>query len=203
MTERPSSSGCEGLLYDSRHMLRNRSIACLVFLSATFLLAGCWTPPVATVHPRSPPGLIQAGVFVESVLGPAIVRSVNPSARTIVLQVMGTASARTYRVGRAVAGFDRITPGEMAHAIVLERLTVYVSNGLPAAEGAYDTVMSGTKVLSVDTSYRLLTLQYAAGQNETFKVGAEVDLKRMQAGDDVAIEPLEVVALAVRRPWWR
>lgn len=128
-------------------------------------------------------------------------RSVDSGARTIVLQVMGTASPRPYRVGRSVAHVDRITPGEMAHAIVLEKLTV--SNGLPAADGAYDRVMSGTKVLSVDPSYRLLTVQYPTGQNETFKVGAEADLKHMQAGDDVAIEPLEVVALSVRRPWWR
>jgi hypothetical protein len=48
-----------------------------------------------------------------------------------------------------------------------------------------------------------LTVQYTTGENETFKVGAEVDLKHVQAGDDVAIEPLEVVALSLRRPWWR
>jgi hypothetical protein len=85
-------------------------------------------------------------------------------------------------------------------ARVAEELTVYVSpdGRLPGDDG---TTPAGTyaKVLSVDPSYRLLTLQHADGRMQTFKVGLEVELKQMQSGDAVMIQtPREIVSLSVR-----
>jgi len=188
-------------------MILDRLTTNLLSLPATtLLLAGCWTPPVATVQPKSPPGLIQKGVIVESVVGPAIVQSVDPPTQMIVLQITGDASAHAYRAGPKVAGgLDRITVGEKVHAIVAEELTIYVSDEgrWPAVDGVPETMTARTKVLSIDPSFRLLTLQYATGRRETFKVGQEVKLEQVQAGDDVAIQPLEVVSISAHKPWWR
>jgi len=162
-------------------------------LVATMLLAGCWTPPVATVQPKGPPRLIQKGILVESPMRAATVQSAEPRERTIVLQAAGEASSRIYRADRKISGLDRIIPGATVQVSFLEELTICV--------GA--TQAPTAKVLAVDPSYRLLTLQYPDGRNETLKVGLDVKLGLMQAGDDVTIQRLEVVALAVRKPWWR
>ena len=66
---------------------------------------------------------------------------------------------------------------------------------LPDARG---TVSVDARVLMVDPSYRLLTLQYPDGQKETFKVPLGTRLEQMEGGDSVVIRPLEVLALRRR-----
>jgi hypothetical protein len=116
------------------------------------------------------------------------------------MQVSGTPGTEVYRAGPNVSALDHLTPGVKVSARVAEELTVYVSpdGRLPGDNG---TTPAGTqaKVLSVDPSYRLLTLQYADGRTQTFKVGLEVELKQMQPGDAVMIRaPREIVSLSVR-----
>ncbi len=187
-------------------MILNRSTALLLpLIIALALLAGCWTAPVATVQPKGPPRLIQERIVVDSIAWPATVQSVDPAARVIVLQTAKDASAHEYRVSRRVTGFERVMAGEKVYAVVREELTVSVAqdNRLAGAHGTPRPFVSSAKILSLDPSYRLLTLQYPNGQSETIKVGRDVRLKQMQAGDDVGIQPLEVVAVAARKPWWK
>jgi hypothetical protein len=54
------------------------------------------------------------------------------------------------------------------------------------------------RILALDPSYRVLTLQNPDGQTEDFKVGLEVRLGEMQAGDQVLIQAPEIVSLDVR-----
>ena len=167
-------------------------------------LAGCWSPPVATVQPQGPPRLIQDGVVVDSVAWPATVQAVDPSSRMITLQVAGDLTSHVYPVGRRVTGFDHFAAGDRVYALIREKLTVRVSgDSPPGAAGAPQPFVGSAKVLSLDVSYRLLTLQYPTGRSETFKVKRGVELKQMQAGDDVSIQPLEVIAVAAHKPWWR
>jgi|SRR6185437_5818143 len=187
-------------------MIFNRSTApVLPVVMMLVLLAGCWSAPRATVQPKGPPRLIQERVVVDSIAWPATVQSVDPGARAIVLQTAGDVAARKYRVSRRVAGLDHITAWQRVYAVVREELTVSVSEDsrLSADRGAPPPFVSSAKVLSVDRSYRLLTLEYPTGQSETLKVGREVRLEQMQAGDDVRIQPLEVIAIKARKPWWR
>ena len=55
------------------------------------------------------------------------------------------------------------------------------------------------RVLLIDPSYRLLTVQYPNGGTDTFKVSVNTRLKDMEPGDSVAIELIEAVKLGVRR----
>jgi hypothetical protein len=173
----------------------------LLPLGTTLALMGCWTAPVANVQPEGEPRLIQGAIFVESVRPLAAVQSVDPNSRTIVLLTPGAATTSGYKAAPSVRNLDRIKAGDKVRATVAEELTVYVlrDGQLTGADGAPQRIRPDAKVLSVDPSYRLLTVQYPDGQNETFKVGPEVKLRQMQAGDDVVIRTVELVALSSAR----
>ncbi len=134
---------------------------------------------------------------------PVVVQSVDLATRTLVLRGAGGSPAQAYPAGRKVSGIDRITSGARVHARFLEELTIFVSREgrLAASSDGSGNLISNAKVLSVDPSYRLLTLQYPNGSRETFKVGREVNLRQVGSGDDVAIRVLEVAALAARVRW--
>jgi hypothetical protein len=168
-------------------------------LVAALLLAGCWTAPSADVQPPGPPRLIQKGIVVRSVARHAVVQSVDPGTRLVVIQIPGGGGTQVYRAGPNVSDLGHLTPGARVTARIAEELTIYVSpdGRLPGDDGK---TVAGTqaKVVSVDPSYRLLTLQHPDGRMQTFKVGLEVELKQMQSGDAVMIQtPRELVSLSV------
>ncbi len=168
-----------------------------LLLAAALALPGCWTAPVANVQPKGEARLIQGAIVVESVKPRAIVQSVDRSSDIIVLGNGGAAGTSTYKVGARVANISRIKPGDTVKATVAQELTVYVlrDGEAPGPNGAPQKIAADARVLSVDPSYRLLTLQYANGQKETFKVGQQIRLDEMEAGDAVVIRPIEVLAL--------
>ena len=126
-----------------------------------------------------------------------IAQSFDPTARTIVLLEPADTVPQIYALapGKVV---HEIKAGERVRLTLAERLTVYVS--APVAEvapesGDIASIASDAKVLSVDRSYRLLTLLGSGGRRETFKVAQSVRLDEMQPGDDVAVESTQVVAV--------
>ena len=172
-----------------------------LLLSTAVALAGCWTRPVADVQPKGEARLIESAITVESVKAPAIVESVDRDAGTIVSRFPGAPETSTYKVGREVENFSSIRMGDRVKATVKEELSVYVlrDGQAPGADDAPAEVAADARVLSVDLSYRLLTLQYPNGENETFKVALGVKLKEMEAGDAVAVRAIEAVALQKKR----
>jgi len=179
----------------------HRAIVTPLLCAAALVFSGCWTPPVANVQPKGEPRLIQGGIAVESVKNAAIVQSVDAGTRTIIVQTPGDSATATYRVSPKVTNFDRIKVGNKIRVTVAEELTVYVlrDGKLPGVKGVSETIAANAKVLQVDPSYRLLTLQYPNGESETFKVGLGVKLKEMAAGDDVVIRSLEVLSVRVHK----
>jgi hypothetical protein len=144
--------------------------------------------------------VIQTGIVVKSALGHAIVQSVDAQTRTIVMQVPGTPGVHSYRASLMVADLNRLQAGAMVRATVSEKLTVYVSHDgkLPGSDGMPGGTESTARILSLDPSYRVLTLQSRDGETQAFKVGLEVRLGQMQAGDEVLIQAPEIVSLTVR-----
>jgi hypothetical protein len=144
--------------------------------------------------------VIQKGIVVEVALAPAIVESVDPRTRTIVLRRPGGTWTHAYAVGQRVSNLDRIIVGDKVQAELAEDLTVYVSEDrqLPADDPASGVVTSDARVLAVDRSYRVMTLRYPDGRSEMLKVGREAKLGEMETGDDVVIRALELVSLAPR-----
>jgi hypothetical protein len=179
-------------------MLRDRASVALPIVLA---LTGCWTAPVASVQPKGEPRLIQDGIAVEALKISAIVRSVDATARRIVLSTPGDAAAVSYRVGPGVRTLDRIKVGDEVRAEIAEELAVYVlrDGRLLRPGGVPEVIASNARVLSVEPSYRLLTLQFPDGHTKTLKVDRRVRLDEMASGDEVVIRPVEILALQVRK----
>lgn len=132
---------------------------------------------------------------------PAIVEAVERRARSIVLRLPRDAAMHTYAVGQRVSALDHIIVGDEVQAKLAEVLAVYASRDgrLPGDDGARPAVTPDARVLTVDRSYRVLTVQYPSGRTEDLKVGREVKLEEMESGDDVFIQTLEVVSLSLRK----
>jgi hypothetical protein len=177
----------------------HRALASGFLLSASLALAACWTAPVANVQPKGEPRLIQSGIKVESPKGRSTVQSVDTAARTVSISAIGGGAAiTTVPVGPKVKDFDRVKSGDKIKPTLTEELAVYsLRDGkLPGPNGSAETIASSAKVLSVDTSYRLLTVEYPDKETETFKVDREVKLDQMEAGDDVVIRPVQLISLS-------
>jgi len=103
--------------------------------------------------------------------------------------------------GPRVKNLSQVRAGDKARATVAQELSVYVlRNGqLPGIDGKSEPVSPDAKVLMVEPSYRLLTLQYSNHQIETLKVGLEAKLSEMEAGDAVVVKTTELLALRVQK----
>ncbi len=175
--------------------------AAVVMMSAVVLaLAGCWTPPNANVQPTGKPGLIQDGITVSSIQYPATVQAIDVDQRLIYL-VLPDGTINPYRAAPGLKNFDRILAGQTVKATVTDTLAVYALENGRLPDGTTAQALGvNAKVLLVDPSYRLLTLQYPNGQSVTFKPGLATRMLQMSPGDSVVVRPFEVTAIKVEKP---
>jgi hypothetical protein len=170
-----------------------------LLLVAALALPGCWSAPIARLQSKGPPRPIQGAIVlaVESVKPPAVVQSVDLDARAITVLHPGEARLISYKVGSNVSNLDRLKAGDRVQPTIAEELTVYVrqDGDLPSARGSPRTVVTDAQVLSVDPSYRLMTLHFSDGRDETLKV----KLDEMETGDEVSIRPVEAIALRTKK----
>jgi hypothetical protein len=166
-----------------------------IVVAATVTLAGCWHAPRATVQPAGPARVIEDSIAVESVWIPVKVQAVDAGKRNLDLIAPGEAAPIRFSGGLAARNIDHVQPGNELRAILQRTLTVYVSSDrrLPLAGASSGTIVSGARVLEVDRSYRLLTLQFVDGLQETVKVHRGIKLADMEAGDDVVIRTTRVI----------
>jgi len=166
-----------------------------IVATATVALTGCWHAPVATVQPGGPPRVIEDSIPVESTWIPVKVQAVDAAGRNIDLLAPGEAAPIRFSGALAARGLERVRPGSQLRAILQRKLTVYVSTDrrLQLAGASSGTIVSGARVLEVEPSYRLLTLQFVDGLQETLKVHRGIKLAEMEPGDDVAISTTRVI----------
>ncbi len=184
---------------------KNFRLAAIAALLPVFALAltGCWTPPNANVQPVGKPGLIQGGIPVEIIQYPVKVTAMDAARRTITLQ-HADGSTKTFTIGEPVKNLDQVKVGDTIKAAVKSELFVYIlDNGMvPNADGTSrpKTINFNAKVLKVDPSYRLLTLQFSNGKTLTIKAGLDVMLEKMAPGDDVVMRSNEITAITIQKP---
>ena len=174
----------------------DRAMGALLLSVIALTLSGCWTAPIANVQPRGEARLIQSAIRVESVKHRVTVQSISFDQGAIVLGFSEGATA-TFKPGPRAADFHAIRAGDKVQATVAQELAIYVAkNGqVPGSGGKLETIEADARVLQVDPSYRLLTLQYPNGQTETFKVGLDVKLLEMEPGDVVVVRNTELITL--------
>lgn len=168
--------------------------------AATLALAGCWTPPDANVQPAGEPRLIQDSIIVQASQCPATVQATDMHQRTILLALPDGTTTK-FKAAPDLKNFDRMMAGQTVKATVTYKLAVYLlANGqLPNGTTA-EALGVNARVLQVDPSYRLLTLQFPNGQSETFKSGLHTRLLQMAPGDSVVVQPFQVTAVSIKRP---
>lgn len=177
----------------------NRATVTLLPLLA-LALAGCWTPPNASVQPAGEARLIQDGIAIRSVKNPATVAAVDAVQGTVSLK-LSDGSTITCKAGPKVKSLEQLKPGDQVRATVAEELAVYVLvNGqAPGAGGALETIHPNARVQSVDPSYRLVTLQYPGGGTEQVKVPLGTRVLELAPGNDVVITTGELIAIRVQK----
>lgn len=163
-----------------------------LLVGATLILSGCWTPPSATVRPEGKPRVIAQAIESDRVVDSARVESVDRAARIVGLSVRGV-SLPAYKVGQSVRNWGDIRVADHVRATIEEVLTVYVAGAVGGSPDA--------RVLVVDPSYRLLTVQYPNGGADTFKIALHTRMSGIEAGDAVAVRRAEVTGLHVQRHW--
>jgi Cu/Ag efflux protein CusF len=174
-----------------------------LLLVAALALPGCWSAPIASLQSKGQPRLIQGAiaVAVESVKPPAVVQTVDLDARAITVLSPREAGQVSYKVASKVSILDHLKAGDRVQATIVEELTVYIRRDghLPTAGGSPQTVVTDAQVLSVDPSYRLVTLHFPDGHNEIFKVSLREKLDEMETGDEVTIRPVEAITLRMKK----
>jgi hypothetical protein len=165
-------------------------------------LTGCWTPPNANVQPVGKPGLIQGGIPIEVVQASVKVTDLDAARHTITLQ-HADGSMKMFTLADSVKNLDQVKVGDTINATVKGDFSIYILDHgmLPGADGTtHDrTINFNAKVLQVDPSYRLLTLQFVNGQKLTIKAALDVMLEKMAPGDDVVLRANEVTAIAIKK----
>jgi hypothetical protein len=166
-------------------------------------MTGCWTPPNANVQPVGKPGLVQGDIPVQVVQDPVTVVAVDAGRRTITLKHRD-GTTKTFIVNPAVKIFDQVKVGDTIRADVKAELFVYIlENGRltnPDGSTRPKTINFNAKVLLVDPSYRLLTLQFNNGQKLTIKTALDVQLEKMAPGDDVVMRSNEITGITIKKP---
>jgi hypothetical protein len=163
-------------------------------------LTACWTPPVANVQPRGEPRLIQSAIPVISVKDAATVQAIDLEKHTITLR-FAQGSVATIQPGSTVSNFSKIRAGDTVRATVVQELSVFVlkDGRLSRGDGTAESISSDARILIIEPSYRLLTLQYPNRKAETFKVGLEAKLTEMEPGDDVTIRTTALRAVRIEK----
>lgn len=144
--------------------------------------------------------MIEGGIEVEQLADSATVESVDRAARTVALRTRRVLLPAC-KVGWGVSNWGEIRIGDEVRATVREVLSVYVASANDSGSPAVGVPSRPpeARVLVVDPSYRVLTVQYSNGAVEAFKIGLHTRMEGIEPGDSVTVRPVEVIELRVRR----
>lgn len=156
-------------------------------------------------------------VMIDATSETATVKSIDKETRTVVLLHQdGTTS--DYECGPGVRNFDQIKVGDQVTATVGESVAIaLIKSGVPPVAGTatavvraplgdkpagqiVDTVGFTAKIITVDTTTRMVTLQTPDGKEKTLKVGPDIDLTGVNPGDDVGVKITRAIAVSVTSP---
>ena len=181
----------------------------MLIAAAPLLMTSCST--------SSPSDPIMGGIAVDAVQGTATVQSIDAVDRTVTL-AHADGSTDIYQCGPEVRNFAQIKVGDQVTATVAESVAVVLlKGGIPPAAGAatlmvrapqgdkpsgrvVDTIAATATVVSVNAETRHVTLAMPDGKNKTVKVGPDVDLTNVKAGDVVGVKITRSFAIAVTSP---
>ncbi len=172
------------------------------------------------------PEVTQTTTVIQTENGAAIVDSVTLIARVTgidtakreVSLVSSNGFKKTVTCGKSVINFDQIQVGDQVKVKATEEFAVFLRpTGSPTSVGEGAAValapkgaMPGglvastkevtAKITAINAKTRQVTLQFVDGSTKQIKVGPNVNLAAVKAGDDVTVQVAESLAIAVSRP---
>ena len=159
---------------------------------------------------QTPTGAVAVETFTTS----ATVTAIDGPKRKVTLTTPD-GSSTTYKAGPDVVNFDQLQVGDQVKATVTEEVAVQLEkNGPPPSASGRAmvalspvggtpgglmtaTVQASANVTAVDTSKRKVTLLFPDGKSKTYKVDKDIDLTKVQPGDDVVVTVTEGIAISV------
>ena len=189
----------------------------LTKLTTTLLIAAVPLLMTSCTTSSSQDQPIAGAMALDAMQGTATVQSIDAPDRTVVL-VFPDGSTDVYQCGPEVRNFAQIKVGDQVTATVAESVAiVLVKGGMPPAAGTasvmvrapqgdkpsgriVNTVAATATIVSVNAGTRHVTLAMPDGKNKTIKVGSDVDLTDVKAGDVVGVKITQAFAIAVTSP---
>jgi hypothetical protein len=189
-----------------------------LMLPAVILLTSCSSTPsgqgeTTVAVQKGVPG----GIVVQTYQETATVTAVDAVTRKVTL-VTPEGKKETVKAGPDVVNFDQIHVGDQVKATVAEEIVVFLRKaGAPpsaneaalvalapvgAKPGALmaATVEVTAKITEINLKTHKATLQFPDGTSKTYKVRPDVDLTKVNVGEDVVIRTTEAFAITVEKP---
>lgn len=195
-----------------------KNLAGTVLIAAVpLLLTSCSSTSSSQDSSSGGAEIVRGRVVLDAATETATVQSIDKDTRTVVL-LHGDGTTSSYECGPDVRNFDQIKVGDQVTATVGESVAIgLIKGGVPPAAGTatavvrsplgdkpggkvVDTVGFIAKVVSIDPSTRMVTLQTPDGHDQTLKVGPDIDLTGVNPGDDVGVRVTRAFAVSVTSP---
>jgi hypothetical protein len=193
-------------------------LAAALVPAALLSLASCCSAPVGEKGSMrvTKPG-VPGGVAVDTYEVTATVTGIDAATRKVTL-VSPDGKKTTYKAGPEVVNFPQIQIGDQVKVKAVESLVVFLKKkGEPsgdfaatgvavAPEGAKpgaamaETVEITAKVAALDLKRHKATLLFPDGVKQTVKVRKDVDLTKVNVGDEVVLRSTEALAILVEKP---
>ena len=189
-----------------------------VSAAALLLLVSCASNPedeknTSTAVRQGVPG----GTWIESYRVPVTVAAIDPASRKVTL-VASDKSRNTFTAGPDFKGFEQLRVGDQVEAAVARELVIFLpKHGTPPAadisaakalikEGDQsgilkaDMVEKTATVVAVKPYQGQATIKLADGTTHDIVVRSDVNLVKVQAGEEVIIRTRSAVVLNLEKP---
>lgn len=188
----------------------NTFVIALLTAAAPLMIASCTT----SSNPDKP---IEGSVTLNAITAVETVQAIDAEDRTVMLR-HADGSITSYKCGPDVRNFNQIKVGDQVTATVAESVAIVLTkDSIPPAAGTtsvmvrapmgakpagrtVDTIGFTSKVISIDTANRTVTLQMPDGTNRTVEAGPGVDMAAINIGDTVGVKITRAIAIAVTSP---
>jgi len=196
--------------------MKIKTILMAIIPALMLAFTGYAQEPSATAKAEAKPRA-EAAIDVGAITATSKVTAVDAAKRTVTL-TNDAGETNTYKLGKNVRNFDQIKVGDQVKATLLESVAVAVSKSSAspdagargvvavAPKGAMPGVLMAktrqitAKIVSVDSTARTVTVEGPMGGKPTIKVGPNVNLGELQAGDDVTLRITDALAIRVEKP---
>ena len=195
-----------------------RVVLTAVSAVALLLLASCASKPddeknTSTAYSHGVPG----GTWVESYKIPVTLEAIDPANRKVTL-VASDNSRNTFTAGPDFNGFDQLRVGDQIQAAVARELVVFLpQDGMPPAADTSaakalikdgersgilksDTVEKTATVTAISPNHSEATVQFQDGTTHTITVRNDVNLWKINIGQEIVIRTRSAVVLNLEKP---